>query len=1226
MSKRILQAALSLILICYALAAPLGVAAADGAAVVTANPPAGVIAKGAKVNLSAGASAIRYTTDGSDPRSSATAIEYAGPITVDNALTLRAASEVSTGVYGDVEAFHYELLSVPGWSYEVKSQADATIALDSGVSHSGGVSLKLTSATPPAANVYARVWQNVTVKPNTTYQFNAWVKGNNVNADISVNSAWSPRYSIPSGDWQQLGFTYTTGANETLLSYRIVVPNVTDALWIDDITFTESGSSVNLLVNPGFEVQLEPVRASVAAGAVPAGTEVVLTAAPAAQIFYTADGSDPRSSATVITYTGPLSIDGDVTLRAFAVDGWLTSAVSDFAYTVLPVAVEPTVLGGIFIDEPPAFAVRTAGDRLTWSVNNPEGELVLQGEAALTSPIYSLQPTLADKGYFTLQVSAWQGTVLLGKASTPFTVLEEADVAVKQDSRFAMGTHFAKFWNDDLVPLLDATGISAIRDEHEWKNLEKQKGVFSFPARNDAYMARLEQEGVQPLIVLDYTNSFYDNGYTPYTSEGYNGFANYADQVLQHYDGEIPWVEVYNEYNNSNFGDMGAGPADCKPEYYFELLKATYQKIKQNHPAVTVAGPVTVGLPWEWLETFFQLGGLDYLDVVSVHPYNFPNAPEILAERIDQLDSLIREYNNGQPKPIWISEIGWPSYSGSEGVDERTQAQYIVRSHVTALASGVDKIFWYNMMNDGINKEDRESNFGLIRNLNDPQGAYAPKPAYAAYGVMLRQLGGMAYVSQDVAPASVYSYKFQAGQQTAHVLWSLEPVNVALQASGDLTIVDAMGNEEVYTPHDGKIYLTLDETPLYVKGEVLGIAADGTFTLQAENALVGEVIDAVVIWNNEASTTSASAALEAEGVTVPLAVAAGAVVTEAVVLPAKSSAGVKTLTAAIKFGGVSAGRIAASVSILGSAVTASEIKHGLDANGGHVLRLTLANELAVANELTEIQWSFGSQSGATTFQTTIPASGQTVVSLPVPSLTEGQTYPFQLQLQLEEGNPVAASGSLNLVPASAMTALAKKTVDVEGTNDDWSGVNAIDLATETTAVPVTGHSFGGATDLGGDLRLTWDDDYLYVSASVNDDTFAQSYSGSDIWKGDSLQFALTAGFPGETVNRFEYGAALTSSAAELYRFSAPSGMATGSVANARVNVARDGTNAVTTYKIAVPWSELGSLSPTDRALSFSLLVNDDDGAGRKGWREWGSGIGSGKNPALFKAVWLQEQP
>jgi hypothetical protein len=38
-------------------------------------------------------------------------------------------------------------------------------------------------------------------------------------------------------------------------------------------------------------------------------------------------------------------------------------------------------------------------------------------------------------------------------------------------------------------------------------------------------------------------------------------------------------------------------------------------------------------------------------------------------------------------------------------------------------------------------------------------------------------------------------------------------------------------------------------------------------------------------------------------------------------------------------------------------------------------------------------------------------------------------------------------------------------------------------------------------------------------------------------------------------------------------------------------------------------------------MGFSLLVNDDDGAGRKGYLHWGDGIGRDKD--AFQYGWIQ---
>jgi len=78
------------------------------------------------------------------------------------------------------------------------------------------------------------------------------------------------------------------------------------------------------------------VSASPDAGSVKAGTSVTLrSATPGACIAYTTDGSDPRTSATRATYTKPIVIKADATLKAVAVaDGYAPSGVADLAYVL----------------------------------------------------------------------------------------------------------------------------------------------------------------------------------------------------------------------------------------------------------------------------------------------------------------------------------------------------------------------------------------------------------------------------------------------------------------------------------------------------------------------------------------------------------------------------------------------------------------------------------------------------------------------------------------------------------------------------------------------------------------------------------------------------------------------------------------------------------------------------------------------------------------------------
>jgi len=60
---------------------------------------------------------------------------------------------------------------------------------------------------------------------------------------------------------------------------------------------------------------------------------------------------------------------------------------------------------------------------------------------------------------------------------------------------------------------------------------------------------------------------------------------------------------------------------------------------------------------------------------------------------------------------------------------------------------------------------------------------------------------------------------------------------------------------------------------------------------------------------------------------------------------------------------------------------------------------------------------------------------------------------------------------------------------------------------------------------------------------------------------------------------------------------------------------------ITYYEIQIPWKELlpSGVAPEDY-LVFSMLINENDGNGRRGWIEWGSGIATQKTALLFKQV------
>lgn len=314
---------------------------------------------------------------------------------------------------------------------------------------------------------------------------------------------------------------------------------------------------------------------------------------------------------------------------------------------------------------------------------------------------------------------------------------------------------------------------------------------------------------------------------------------------LQRFQGMRLYLEVGNELN---FSSRAA-------EYVDQMLRPIHDIMRSVCPQGKILSMGLGGVGQEWLEEFVAAGGMDLIDVLSIHPGSFPRAPEFWEGwrgwvfRPQVMDALkaAREHRN---KEVWITEVYAPVHPERSGLDLRTSADYLVRTYVCALALGVKVTEWYQFQ-DGIwfarrpQADDVEYNFGLV--YTD----LAPKPAYVAYGAMTEQLEGATYRGRlDLGAEDLYGVRFQRDGETVDVLWSYrekhetdlpwwppenyaqasrqpgepwverwrEPVMVELPAVGPVAKADLMGNTQELAPENGKVKLSLTGSPIYVRG------------------------------------------------------------------------------------------------------------------------------------------------------------------------------------------------------------------------------------------------------------------------------------------------------------------------------------------------------------------------------------------------------------------------
>ena len=129
---------------------------------------------------------------------------------------------------------------------------------------------------------------------------------------------------------------------------------------------------------------------------------------------------------------------------------------------------------------------------------------------------------------------------------------------------------------------------------------------------------------------------------------------------------DIEAVEIGNEPNVAGFWSEKV----FRMEDYVSLLSDAYTEIKTARPEIRVSCAGWAGIPLDRIAEFYSCGGGRSCDIVSVHPYcdhEYENRPEgFLDLQLEQLRSFMAKNGDGE-KPIWITEIGWPTHRQTLG-------------------------------------------------------------------------------------------------------------------------------------------------------------------------------------------------------------------------------------------------------------------------------------------------------------------------------------------------------------------------------------------------------------------------------------------------------------------------------------------------------------------------------------------------------------------------------
>ena len=284
-----------------------------------------------------------------------------------------------------------------------------------------------------------------------------------------------------------------------------------------------------------------------------------------------------------------------------------------------------------------------------------------------------------------------------------------------------------------------------MRQEFDWSQIEPSRGVYNFSSY-DQFMLLNAQNGVHVLPMLMDTPSWEGPSWSTIPSDP-TDYAAFVAAIVNRYGPHgsfwtahpslagyaVQTFEIWNEpyydtFNNGNYD----------PGTYARLVKAAViaGRAADSGARFLLAADnqgTTVNSTWVWwVDALYQaVPDLNnYFDGVAVHPYgsDLTNltipTPGVAYDGYDQvrrLESIRQQFvsHGASDKPLWITEIGWPTCSSGSSrcttaAGQAADLTTLFNYARTSWQSYVQAIFVYGCQDNGSDSSNPENDYGLV--------------------------------------------------------------------------------------------------------------------------------------------------------------------------------------------------------------------------------------------------------------------------------------------------------------------------------------------------------------------------------------------------------------------------------------------------------------------------------------------------------------------------------
>lgn len=865
-----------------------------------------------------------------------------------------------------------------------------------------------------------------------------------------------------------------------------------------------------------------------------------------------------------------------------------------------------------------------------------------------TTERVTVNPKLEKCGFYYIKATMYDKNGTVDKLKTRFSVIAKA----KQNPRFGFSVHPKTHGHGTVEEINELTvklggGVNR-EDFGYWNNEKTNKGNVSFVEKS-------YENNIEPLMIIGPGDSGLSGSNWPPseeildTTDALTVWENYCRDFAEYMGGGDKAIyEVINEWLVSE------RKTNSTPEAYARILKATTKGLRAGNPdcvIVGLCGALNSAESWWDDRVLAALGDNpgQYFDAISVHPYHvwgdlYPEESKI--EDMQIYTDILKKYGL-EDIPIYGTEYGCTVVNQVTDIDNALQADFVLREFIM-MNDFIEKHYFYTITRKR-DSTGRESGFGITKSPTNEEIIYEAYPAALTYAMWNSLMVGAHITSykifdfgnEDISD-DLYAYNFDLENgKKCIAMWNVDgettqSVDVGAET---VTVYDGYGNKKTVSAVDGYITLKFTGTPLFIVANSLTepqlretplIEFDSIVTTMLNNA--GEVkvsnnttadltVEAETSANiTEAEDTCAEVKAESTG-RVVFKTGYDREKTEEYIFDDENGLydGMRII---LKDGGKVVfdesvkvryeDSLQTNLSIIPyksgiwQAISSVRNTNKLNSNNGK-LELLNGDKVVYSRDIEDI------------------APGEKrIYRYIVPEELVGDSLKLTARVEAEDGQQFEKTVDNKL----AIITKADEMPTIDGIMEagEWQTFSGpFKMNSSEYAEKLKG--WKGVNDLSGDIYLMYDENYLYFAAKIKDDIHCGYDAQNRIWAMDSIQFAVTDARVGDA-KITEMGFGLTDEGPKYERYLSQYTGTDGfelNKFNDEVEFAATIDENITTYEFKMSWRDLfkNNYVPTEY-LIFSVLVNDNDGEGRRGWMEYGSGIGSSKDSSKFLEIPLMK--